>query len=164
MRSSTLMDGTVWNGTDPEGYARRFAIQRKGADMKHHKHTTAGQPPTAGEVITCRRCRFAAYHALPRQINAMSAHHSGAAGAGTAGGALAAGGDEQQRFPTPLSTLDSALTLFADPFYQDGPNDMGIGWNVLASLQRGGGLWPGRAGGDSAGLPDWPLRFFRAHV
>ncbi len=33
-------------------------------------------------------------------------------------------------FPTPLSTLDSALTLFADPFYQDGPNDMGIGWNV----------------------------------
>jgi hypothetical protein len=36
---------------------------------------------------------------------------------------------------TPLSTLDSALTLFADPFYQDGPNDMGIGWNVLASLQ-----------------------------
>lgn len=39
-------------------------------------------------------------------------------------------------FPTPLSTLDSAMTLFADPFYRDGPNDMGIGWNVLASLQR----------------------------
>ena len=37
-------------------------------------------------------------------------------------------------FPTPLSTLDSAM--FADPFYRDGPNDMGIGWNVLASLQR----------------------------
>ncbi|EOW6510675.1 nitrate ABC transporter permease [Cronobacter malonaticus] len=39
-------------------------------------------------------------------------------------------------FPTPLSTLDSALTLFADPFYNDGPNDQGIGWNVLASLSR----------------------------
>ncbi|MDU1026291.1 MAG: nitrate ABC transporter, permease protein, partial [Leclercia adecarboxylata] len=39
-------------------------------------------------------------------------------------------------FPTPLSTLDSAITLFADPFYRDGPNDMGVGWNVLASLQR----------------------------
>lgn len=39
-------------------------------------------------------------------------------------------------FPTPLSTTDSALTLFADPFYNGGPNDMGIGWNVLASLQR----------------------------
>lgn len=39
-------------------------------------------------------------------------------------------------FPTPWSTFDAALTLFADPFYRDGPNDMGIGWNVLASLQR----------------------------
>lgn len=64
-------------------------------------------------------------------------------------------------FPTPLSTLDSALTIFADPFYQDGPNDMGIGWNVLASLQRvAGGIWPRRAGGNSARLPDWPLAVF----
>ena len=31
MRSSTLIDGKVWNGADPEGYARSFAIQRKGA-------------------------------------------------------------------------------------------------------------------------------------
>jgi nitrate/nitrite transport system substrate-binding protein len=30
MRSSTLMDGTVWNGTDPEAYARSFAIHRTG--------------------------------------------------------------------------------------------------------------------------------------
>ena len=41
-------------------------------------------------------------------------------------------------FPTPLSTLESALTLFADPFYNEGPNDQGIGWNVLASLSRVG--------------------------
>ncbi|MGB7799883.1 nitrate ABC transporter permease [Buttiauxella sp.] len=39
-------------------------------------------------------------------------------------------------FPTPLSTLDSAITLFSDPFYNAGPNDQGIGWNILASLQR----------------------------
>jgi nitrate/nitrite transport system substrate-binding protein len=31
LRTSTLIDGTVWNGTDPEGYASQFAIQRKGA-------------------------------------------------------------------------------------------------------------------------------------
>ena len=31
MRSSTLIDGKVWNGVDPEGYSRSFAIQRKGA-------------------------------------------------------------------------------------------------------------------------------------
>ncbi|MFT4272182.1 MAG: nitrate ABC transporter permease [Pantoea sp.] len=39
-------------------------------------------------------------------------------------------------FPTPWATWQAALTLFADPFYNNGPNDQGIGWNVLASLQR----------------------------
>jgi nitrate/nitrite transport system permease protein len=39
-------------------------------------------------------------------------------------------------FPTPLATFDAALKLFADPFYSNGPNDQGIGWNVLYSLQR----------------------------
>ena len=28
------------------------------------------------------------------------------------------------------------MKLFADPFYRNGPNDQGIGWNVLASLSR----------------------------
>lgn len=41
-----------------------------------------------------------------------------------------------QGFPTPYATWQAALTLFADPFYNNGPNDQGIGWNVLASLQR----------------------------
>ncbi|ELY3901616.1 CmpA/NrtA family ABC transporter substrate-binding protein [Klebsiella aerogenes] len=31
LRSSTLLDGKVWNGADPEGYAASFAIQHKGA-------------------------------------------------------------------------------------------------------------------------------------
>lgn len=39
-------------------------------------------------------------------------------------------------FPSPLATLQEALKLFADPFYRNSPNDQGIGWNVLASLQR----------------------------
>jgi nitrate/nitrite transport system permease protein len=39
-------------------------------------------------------------------------------------------------FPTPWATWQAALVLFADPFYSAGPNDQGIGWNVLASLQR----------------------------
>lgn len=39
-------------------------------------------------------------------------------------------------FPTPVDTWQAAVTLFADPFYNAGPNDQGIGWNVLASLQR----------------------------
>ncbi|MEJ4043784.1 nitrate ABC transporter permease [Erwinia sp. SLM-02] len=39
-------------------------------------------------------------------------------------------------FPTPLKTWEAAKVIFADPFYVAGPNDMGIGWNVLASLKR----------------------------
>ncbi|MFN3828438.1 MAG: nitrate ABC transporter permease [Tepidimonas ignava] len=39
-------------------------------------------------------------------------------------------------FPTPAATFDAAVELFSDPFYRNGPNDQGIGWNVLMSLQR----------------------------
>ncbi|CAN5138280.1 nitrate ABC transporter permease [soil metagenome] len=39
-------------------------------------------------------------------------------------------------FPTPAQTFEAAVKLFADPFYSKGPNDQGIGWNILASLQR----------------------------
>jgi nitrate/nitrite transport system permease protein len=39
-------------------------------------------------------------------------------------------------FPTPAITFDAALKLFAHPFYEKGPNDQGIGWNILFSLQR----------------------------
>ena len=38
--------------------------------------------------------------------------------------------------PTPMETAKQAFTLFSDPFYRKGPNDQGVGWNVLASLQR----------------------------
>jgi nitrate/nitrite transport system permease protein len=39
-------------------------------------------------------------------------------------------------FPSPLVTLKEAIIIFSDPFYQKGPNDQGIGWNILASLKR----------------------------
>ena len=38
--------------------------------------------------------------------------------------------------PSPLETWQQALEVFSDPFYRNGPNDQGVGWNVLASLQR----------------------------
>ena len=41
-------------------------------------------------------------------------------------------------FPTPWVTLKEAAVMFSDPFYRNSPNDQGIGWNVLASLQRVG--------------------------
>lgn len=40
--------------------------------------------------------------------------------------------------PSPALTWDAAVKLFSDPFYANGPNDQGIGWNVLSSLQRVG--------------------------
>ena len=40
--------------------------------------------------------------------------------------------------PGPAETWTAATKLFADPFYSNGPNDQGIGWNVLSSLQRVG--------------------------
>lgn len=40
--------------------------------------------------------------------------------------------------PGPLSTWHSAVELFSDPFYDKGPNNQGIGWNILNSLQRVG--------------------------
>jgi nitrate/nitrite transport system permease protein len=39
-------------------------------------------------------------------------------------------------FPSPAETFKAAVTLFADPFYSKGPNDQGIGWNILFSLER----------------------------
>ena len=38
--------------------------------------------------------------------------------------------------PSPRDTFIQAVTLFSDPFYVKGPNDQGIGWNVLSSLKR----------------------------
>ena len=38
--------------------------------------------------------------------------------------------------PTPGATWNAAVPLFSDPFYRNGPNDQGIGWNILASLAR----------------------------
>jgi nitrate/nitrite transport system permease protein len=40
--------------------------------------------------------------------------------------------------PGPAQVWDAAVALFSDPFYRNGPNDQGIGWNVLSSLQRVG--------------------------
>ena len=42
------------------------------------------------------------------------------------------------QLPDPASTFDAAMKVFGDPFYRKGPNDQGIGWNVLTSLGRVG--------------------------
>jgi nitrate/nitrite transport system permease protein len=42
------------------------------------------------------------------------------------------------RLPDPATVGAEALKIFSDPFYRKGPNDQGIGWNVLLSLKRVG--------------------------
>lgn len=38
--------------------------------------------------------------------------------------------------PGPVETWGQAVQVFSDPFYRKGPNDQGVGWNVLMSLER----------------------------
>jgi nitrate/nitrite transport system permease protein len=45
---------------------------------------------------------------------------------------------QSKGLPGPISTWHSAVQVFSDPFYSNGPNDQGIGWNILASLKRVG--------------------------
>jgi nitrate/nitrite transport system permease protein len=45
---------------------------------------------------------------------------------------------QTDNFPGPSVTWVAAKQLFSDPFYSNGPNDMGVGWNILYSLQRVG--------------------------
>ncbi len=52
--------------------------------------------------------------------------------------AIWAGLSQGSSLPGPLKTWHSAVGVFSDPFYQKGPNDQGIGWNILMSLQRVG--------------------------
>jgi nitrate/nitrite transport system permease protein len=42
------------------------------------------------------------------------------------------------QIPTPAKVWAAAVKLFSDPFYVKGPNDQGIGWNILSSLKRVG--------------------------
>jgi len=42
------------------------------------------------------------------------------------------------QIPSPAVTLTEAIKLYSDPFYIKGPNDQGIGWNLLSSLKRVG--------------------------
>jgi len=57
------------------------------------------------------------------------------------------------QLPGPAAVWDAAVRLYSDPFYVKGPNDQGIGWNVLTSLQRVG------LGFGLAGLVGIPLGF-----
>ncbi|MFZ3087410.1 MAG: nitrate ABC transporter permease [Methylotenera sp.] len=43
---------------------------------------------------------------------------------------------QSPNLPGPVKTWHSAVELFSDPFYDNGPNDKGVGWNIFNSLKR----------------------------
>jgi nitrate/nitrite transport system permease protein len=43
-----------------------------------------------------------------------------------------------QTIPGPIATAKQAIAVFSDPFYQNGPNDQGIGYKIINSLGRVG--------------------------
>jgi nitrate/nitrite transport system permease protein len=45
---------------------------------------------------------------------------------------------QNSALPGPVKTFEAAVKLFAHPFYDNGPNDQGIGWNILSSMSRVG--------------------------
>ncbi|EOV9674860.1 nitrate ABC transporter permease [Cronobacter turicensis] len=107
--------------------------------MKELKQTVSAAPEQpAGEVIVMPRVAVRKRRTpLAATVNALLARVvPGILGLALLVIAWQIAAVSSKGFPTPLSTLDSALTLFADPFYNEGPNDQGIGWNVLASLSR----------------------------
>ena len=68
-------------------------------------------------------------------------------------------------FPTPWDTIKQAYEIFKDPFYNNGPNDQGIGWNIYSSLKRvalGFGLAAliGIPAGFVIGRFEWASRMF----
>lgn len=60
--------------------------------------------------------------------------------------------------PNPLVTAQSAIELFAHPFYIESANDQGVGWNILSSLGRVG------TGFGMAALIGIPLGFIIGRV
>ncbi len=100
--------------------APRIAAPSEATDLR-----AASAPSSATESAATLRAFFAAVvPPLFGLVLLIGAWHLATRG----GGAI----------PSPAKTWDAATILFADPFYRNGPNDQGIGWNILASLQRVG--------------------------
>ena len=67
------------------------------------------------------------------------------------------------QLPSPVKVWHSAVELFGKPFYRNGPNDQGIGWNILNSLGRVGvGFGLAAAVGIPVGFALGRFRFLNA--
>jgi nitrate/nitrite transport system permease protein len=92
----------------------------------------APRPCAAGEAVHARQARRRV--PPPEWVVTLFAMATGLALFAVGWAFIASFG----RIPGPVPVFREALVIFADPFYRNGPNDQGIGWNVLMSLGRVG--------------------------
>ncbi len=93
------------------------ATTNLGSDLK-----TEGAPPASGALVRLRA--FA---------EAIALGLGGALALGIAWQLIAMAASD---VPTPVETLTTLRALLADPFYDNGPNDKGVGLQLRYSLQR----------------------------
>lgn len=109
LRSSTLLDGKVWNGVDPKGTPPVSPFNMKGHEMKPANTQPRAQTQPPGESLSVA----AAGAKLRRPLNARACSVAAGLALLLLGWQLAAIGE---RLPDAVeSTLDSALTPFSDP-------------------------------------------------
>ena len=141
MRTAKLMDGVVWDGEERQAVRRRLQDQGgvSGGGRAQEDVDSADQPAAsrgAAEIpsAAARRLPVAQRAGVAgdrrRVARRPRACSSLALGAGRRSSAAA--------FPIRSRSAAAAAKIFADPFYSKGPNDQGIGWNVLSSLKRVG--------------------------
>lgn len=124
--------------------------------------SVATLPPTAGAVMTVRSETVQPFPAPPHRLDVvrptlpvpvappalrrgpsritrvLSSAAWATLGLSVIGVAWAIAASRQPDLPTPAKTLHELTTLLSSPFHDSGPNDKGIGLQMLASLQRVG--------------------------
>ena len=186
---SKLIDGVVWDGKDPKKYADGFSDARRREPEDGHAavfHMPAPTRSAASPRPPSRRRPRSRRRRRSRRGEPRRARRRRRAGRGRLRLARARA---RARIVAPLLGIALLIAIWAlltheqrrasrrrrrpstrrsrcsaDPFYRKGPNDQGIGWNILSRSQRvGDRLRPRGAGRHPARLHDRPLRVRSTH-
>ncbi|MEG3136083.1 nitrate ABC transporter permease [Rouxiella sp. T17] len=109
--------------------AESVSVEPNGEEVVSIKATPANQPSTAAKPVSASKFRPALRRFMQQLL-------PGLLGVAVLLVVWQIAALNSKGFPTPVKTWEAAKIIFADPFYIAGPNDMGIGWNILASLER----------------------------
>lgn len=141
------------DNSSPASPAQEFSAKqskKKDATLTDKTETEVGKPVTPVNLNP----------ALKRALLQLVAIATGLAGLVSVWWAVS---HQVNNFPGPVSTWLAAVELFSDPFYRAGPNDMGIGWNLIYSLERVGmGFGLAALVGIPAGFAIGRFNFMRA--